>query len=344
VGRNPSLSVVIVAFNSHEALSRTLPALVAQLNDGDELIVVDNASSDDSAATARALAPRCRVLAQSSNLGFAAGANAGAAAAEGELLLFLNPDAMPLAGFCDAIRLPWRDDRGWDAWMGLVTQADGSRINTAGNPVHFTGLVWAGRIGEPAAAPIEAQEVPVASGACLAVRREAWLDQGGFPEQFFLYHEDADLSMRLHLQGRRVGLEPSARVDHDYDFGRSARKMLWLERNRFALVARTYPAPLLLLLAPALLATELAMLPIAVASGWGGQKLRAWLEGLRWLPRLLRERRQVQRRRTVSAAEFATWLTPELDSPYFGRVGRWRPLRWALRAYWRAVTVLLGRR
>ena len=112
-------------------------------------------------------------------------------------------------------------------------------------------------------------------------------------------------------------------VDHDYEFGAREHKWRWLERNRLAFLVRAYPAPLLVLLAPALLATELALLAVAAAGGWGRQKLAANLEFLRWLPRLLRERRQIQATRTVSAAEFASWLTPDLDSPFISAA---RPL------------------
>ena len=63
---------------------------------------------------------------------------------------------------------------------------------------------------------------------------------------------------------------------------------------------------------------------------------------VRWLPRLLRERRQVQAARTISAAEFAAWLTPDLDSPFIPAVARSRPVRLALRGYWRVVRLLLG--
>ena len=62
---------------------------------------------------------------------------------------------------------------------------------------------------------------------------------------------------------------------------------------------------------------------------------------VRWLPRLMRERRQVQARRAVSAAEFAAWLTPDLDSPFIPAIARSMPARFALRAYWRAVRFLL---
>jgi hypothetical protein len=114
-----------------------------------------------------------------------------------------------------------------------------------------------------------------------------------------------------------------------------------MERNRLATLIRLYPGPLLLLLAPALLATEVALLAASVAGGWGGQKLRANAEVIVWLPRLLGERRAIRRERRISAAEFAAALTPDLDSPFIPAVARSLPARLALRTYWRIVRALL---
>ena len=328
------LSVVVVTFGSGAALERSLPPLLAQLGEGDELVVVDNASDDDTLARVRRLAPHARLLAQERNLGFAAAANAGAAVAGGDLLVFLNPDAVVADGFADAIRRPM--ERDWDAWMGVVTA--GEALNTTGGIVHFTGIAWSGQVGEPpAAAPAEPREVAFASGACLAVRRERWRELGGFSPEYFMYCEDVDLSLRVWLAGGRVGVEPAARVDHDYSFAKGDYKWRLLERNRAATVLRTYPAPLLALLAPGLLATELALLAIAPASGWGRPKLRAYADTLRALPRLLRERRSIQTRRVIETREFARLLTPDLSSPDLGPVARNPLLRTALRVYWAAV-------
>lgn len=339
----PTLSVLIVAFHSREQLSRTLPALLPELSEGDELIVVDNAPGDGSAELVRELAPAARLVQTGGNAGFAGGCNRGAAAAGGDLLVVLNPDAAPMPGWGEAIRRPWLDGRGWAAWQALVAEAGGTRINSARNPIHFTGIVWAGGHGRPIAEAPPASEVSSLSGACTAIPLATWRRVGGFPEEYFLYHEDVDLAVRLRMGGGALGIEPAAVVEHDYEFGASEHKWRWLERNRLAFIVRTYPAPLLALLAPALLATELALLVAASAAGWGGQKLRADAEALRWLPRLLAERRQLQRHRTVSAAEFASWLTPDLDSPFIPGIARSLPARLLLRGYWRATCLLLER-
>jgi GT2 family glycosyltransferase len=337
----PTLSVLIVAYESRDDLRKTLPALLGELDDGDELIVVDNKPGDGSVELVRELAPGARVVSPGRNTGFSGGADAGAEAAQGDLLVLLNPDAAPQPGWGEAIRRPWIEERGWAAWQALVADGAGETINSAGNPIHFTGIVWAGGHGRPLSGAPSAGEVAAASGACLAVPLDRWRRAGGFPPEFFMYHEDVDLSVRLRMEGGTVGIEPTAVVAHDYDFSAGAEKWFWLERNRLAFLVRTYPTSLLILLAPPLLATELALLVVAAAGGWGRQKLRANREVIAWLPRLLRERRALQRRRAIGAAEFAAALTPDLDSDLISPLARTWPARLALRGYWRLVQALL---
>lgn len=337
----PTLSVLIVAWESRDDLQRTLPALLPELGEEDELIVVENKPGDGSAEMVRELAPAARLVRTGRNTGFAGGANAGAESARGDLIVTLNPDAAPRPGWGEAIRRPWSEGRGWAAWQALVVDGAGEAINSAGNPVHFTGIVWAGGHGKPIAEAPPAGEVTAASGACLAIPRPEWERVGGFPAEFFMYHEDVDISVRLRMMGGTVGIEPSAVVNHAYEFSASADKWRWLERNRLAFVVRTYPAPLLVLLSPILLATELVLLAVSAAGGWGAQKRQANREFIRWLPRLLAERRAIQKRRSVSAAEFASWLTPDLDSDLLSPLVRSWPARLLLRGYWEVVRLIL---
>jgi GT2 family glycosyltransferase len=341
--REIGLSVVLVTYNDREIAAAAAAELSSQLREGDELVVLDNASHDGTADAVAAAVPRATVIRSAVNTGFAGGCNRAAEAATKELLLFLNPDTQPAPDFCDAIRRPLEDGRGWAAWQGLLTEDGGRTVNTAGNVIHFTGISWTGMSGEPVeSVPPRPYEVAVVSGACLAIPRAEWERQGGFPERFFMYCEDVDLSLRLRLGGGTLGIEPSARVDHLYDFDKG-RVPKWelLERNRWSVVLRTYPAALLALTLPGLVLAELALLAAAFAAGWGDQKLRAMAATLKGLPRTLRERRAIQAGRSVTAAEFARTLTAELSSPYLGAVGRHRGVRLALRAYWALVRAAL---
>jgi GT2 family glycosyltransferase len=342
VAEASALSVLVVTYNERELVERCLPPLIAQLEDGDELIVADNASADGTAEAVARVAPEATLIRMPANEGYMPACNAAAARARGDVLLTLDADVVPAPGFCEAIRRPAAEERGWDAWMGLVTMSDGQLINTSGGVSHFTGLSWTGQLGEPAdAAPREPREVAFVSGACLAMDRAAWERDPGFPPEYFLYFDDVDWCFRARLAGGRLGFEPTAAVDHLYDFAKRQVKWRLLERNRWATVIRTYPRELLLAVLPAMLITELVLPLVALRGGWLREKLLAHGDLARWLPRLLRERRAIQRRRTISAAEFADHLTAELGSPYFGTLGRSRLVGAGLRAYWAAVCRLL---
>lgn len=332
------MSVVIVTWNERERIRNCLPPLLDQLQPGDELIVSDNGSEDGTIELVRELAPDAIVVENGANIGFLDGCNNGAAQASGDLLVLLNPDTIVAPGWAAGMRLPMEDGRGWDAWQALVTMDGGTRVNTSGGVTHFTGIAWAGQMGEPLVPGSVARgEVSFVSGASLGIPLATWRRLGGMPGYYFLYHDDVEISLRLRLEGGRVGIEPDALVDHEYEFSRRGVKWRVLERNRWATVLRTYPSALLWLLMPALLVTELGMLAIAARGGWLREKLLAIGDTIVRLPRMLRERRQIQATRTASAAEFARWLTPDLSSAYLPDAARNPLLQRALRLYWRLV-------
>ena len=333
-----NLAVVIVTYGNAAHIGGTLRALRPQLRDEDELLIVDNASPDGTVAAAREAAPDARVLEQGENLGFAGGCNAGVESSSARLLLFLNPDAVPAPGCVDALRGAADEQPGWGAWQALVTMDGGQRVNTSGGVTHFLGMGWAGSCDEPVdVAPGRPVEVDFASGAALCVRRDAWERVGGFDARYFMYCEDLDLCLRLWLGGWAVGVAPAARVEHDYDFEKGGRKWFLLERNRWWTVLSDYPTGLLLLLLPALLAAEPALLLIAARGGWLRAKLRAQAAVLVALPRILARRRVVQATRAITAAELAERVSARLDNPYLGGGTRVRGIEPIQRGYWVAV-------
>lgn len=333
---------MVVTYDSGSSLPATLAAVLSQLDADDELLVVDNGSSDETVAVARAASPRVRVLETGANLGFAAACNRGAAATAAPLLLFLNPDSEPAPGCLAALRAAAGEHPDWGAWQALVTLSGGERINTSGGVTHYLGFGWAGECDAPVG-PGRDREVSFASGAALVVRRGAWDQVGGFDSDYFMYAEDLDLSLRLRLAGYRVGIARAAVVEHDYVFDKGTRKWLLLETNRWRTVLTDYPTVLLLAVLPVLLAVELALLPIAARDGWLREKRQAQRRVLSALPALLRRRAGVQRTRTISAGTFADALSAELDSPYLPRPEGLVAIAFSLqRAYWTVARRLVG--
>ena len=331
-----ALAVVVVTHESGGHLRALARTVLPQLREDDELVVVDNASADGTAAAARALGERLTVIETGQNLGFAGGCHAGARATHAPLLLFLNPDCQPHDGCLAELRGAADSHDEWGAWQAAVLLDEG-HINSSGGVIHYLGMGWAGDCGRPIAElASEDREVAFPSGAAMVVRRDVWTALGGLDQDYFMYGEDLDLGLRLWLHGYAVGMVPSARVNHGYEFDKGGAKWFWLERNRWRTVLSVYPAPLLALLAPALAASEIGLLAAAASQGWLGAKLRAQFAVLAGLPRTLARRRYVQCERQIGAREFAEHLSCSLDSPYLS--GANNPLLARPQAlYWRLV-------
>jgi GT2 family glycosyltransferase len=159
-------------------------------------------------------------------------------------------------------------------------------------------------------------EVFAACAGAALYRRDAFLDAGGFDERFFCYLEDVDLSFRLQLAGHRCRYVPDSVVDHvgggtagvesEFTVYHSHRNMVWAW-------LKNMPAPLALLYAPQHVGANLASVLWFARRGLGGVVWRAKRDALRELPRVLRERRAVQRRRRTPSRELRSRMAGGLS-------------------------------
>ncbi|MHB1569491.1 MAG: glycosyltransferase family 2 protein, partial [Solirubrobacteraceae bacterium] len=268
-----AIATILVTHNSANDVAGLAETVGPLLRDGDELLIVDNASTDGTPEAARAALPGAKVIETGRNLGFAAGCHAGAEASDAPLLLFLNPDCRPRPDCLERLRDGAAEHPDWAAWQAVVL-LDSEHVNTSGNIVHYLGIGWAGDCDKPLS-DLQAgdREVAFPSGAAMLVRREDWDALGGMDSDYFMYGEDLDFGLRLWLSGRRAGVVWEARALHGYEFEKGSYKWLHLERNRWRTVLSVYPGPLLALLAPALLAAELGLIAVAARGGWLGAKL-----------------------------------------------------------------------
>ena len=326
-----STSAIVVAHRAGDRLTRLLDSLAGQ--DGLlETIVVDNGGGG-----AELRDERIRLVGDGANLGFAAGCNVGAAAAEGDMLLFLNQDTVAAPGAVAALARRLEDPAIGVVMARLRLLDRPELLNASGLAVHVTGLSWADRYEEPVSELTRVLDVPAASGTALGVRAETFRALGGFTDELFMYQEDLLLGWKARLAGLRVVVDPAADVYHDYEYGRNPAKHYLLERNRLVFVLTSYSPRLLALLAPVLVSAELAMAAHAAGDGWLREKLRgwAWVAGnARWLAR---ERRATQRLRRVPDRELAPLLTPTLSPKMIDLPGPAQAANRAVEAYWRLV-------
>jgi GT2 family glycosyltransferase len=334
-----SASVIVVAYGSGPGLLPCVASVWADDPDA-EVIVVDNGAGGEEIDAVTA-AGRVTVVRPAENLGFAGGCNLGAKIANGETLVFLNPDTVVTSGSLKRLAEPLADPA-----VGIVTarlrlfdQPD--RLHAAGTVVHVSGLGWSAGYGTAADGHSTQDEVTAPCGAAMALNADTFRELGGFHDEFFLYQEDVQLGWRAQMAGRRVVVSSAADVWHDYDFERNRKKRYFMERNRLAFLGTCFSARTLLLLAPLLLATELVMLLLAARQGWFRDKLAGWVWLVKNGKRLLRRRRETQSLRRVHDRDLVRLLTAVVDPgmlplPAIVRMlnplvsGYWALVRWAV--------------
>jgi GT2 family glycosyltransferase len=345
----PRVAVVVVTYNSASDVDACFGSLAAARLHGAEVIAVDNASSDGTAALVRERHAWVTLIESGANLGFAGGNAVGIRRAlEGgaELVYLLNPDTDVDPAFLEeALAVAEADPRAAAVQSLLLLHPERDLVNSAGNAIHFLGFGYCGSYrARRADVADEPREIPYASGAAVLLRADALREVGAFDEALFMYHEDLDLGVRLRLAGWRARLAPRSVVWHHYAFSRNPAKYFWMERNRYVVLAKNLKVRSLVVLAPFLVCAEVALLGLALAGGWLGEKARAdaalFSPALR--ARLPAERRRVQALRRISDRELARWFTPVVE--FEGLPGGWLPrlLARAMRLAWRGLRPLLG--
>ncbi|HZU20855.1 MAG TPA: glycosyltransferase family 2 protein [Gaiellaceae bacterium] len=206
-------TVVIPTFNARSLLSETLEHLAAQTVEHD-VVVVDNGSSDGTAALVAERFPYVRLVALDRNLGFGRAVNRGVEEVETDVLVLINNDVLCAPDFLERLLAPLEQD-GVGMAAGVLLQYDRPHlVDSAGIELDRTlrswDMLWNRPVGELARA---AEPVGPCGGAA-AYLTEAFREVGGFDEAFFAYWEDVDLALRLRLAGHRCRRAPDARALH----------------------------------------------------------------------------------------------------------------------------------
>ena len=226
--RRQDATAILVNYNSGQRLGPLLDVLEGEV---EGIVVVDNASSDDSLRPAEG---RATVIRNDTNRGFAAAVNQGSETAKGEWLVLVNPDAHVRPGDVGTLLEDVPDD---------VAALAPLQVDEQGNPLAETGgyepslaryLLWAliparyhGRWGPWLAPPFPTSDVEVdwVSGALLGVRRRVFEELGRFDERFFLYHEDVDFARRARRAGYRILCRGALRLHHEVAHGDPRRRV-----------------------------------------------------------------------------------------------------------------------
>ncbi|RJP31370.1 MAG: glycosyltransferase family 2 protein [Candidatus Omnitrophota bacterium] len=217
---SPFVSVIILNFNGNKFIQRCLQSVLADSYEPKEIILVDNASRDDSLELARSFADQITIIENPKNYGFPKGCNQGIRQAKGDIIVLLNIDTVVRKDWLNALIEPMMSD----AKIGVVGSKlfflDGKHIQFAGGWMRPNCLTYHEGYGKPDSAKYNVpHEVEYITGASMAIRREVLERTGGLDEGFPLYYDDLDLCYRARKAGFGVYYQPDSVVLHFETFG-----------------------------------------------------------------------------------------------------------------------------
>ena len=322
----PKVTIVIAYLNSAKYLPRCLSSLKLQTYQDFEVIIIDNGSTDGLVSRINENYPELEIHIKrlSTNRGFAVANNIGARLARGQWLALLNADAFPEPDWLENLLTSAKEHPDFSCFSSCQIQANSPEyLDGTGDGYHVSGVAWRRNIDFPSDQyGLNTEEVFSPCAAAALYLREAFLEIGGFDENFFSYFEDVDLGFRLRLQGYRALYVPTAIVHHvgsatlginsDFSLYHSHRNLVWT-------FLKNMPTRLLFKYLPAHVLANLIYMLFYTISGRGKVIWKAKWDAVRNLTSILKKRKEIQRTRTVTDWELLNvmergWLQPYIRS------------------------------
>jgi GT2 family glycosyltransferase len=278
----PLISVIIPNYNGSRYLKSCLESLAVQSWKEFEVIIVDNASTDDSVEMARTVAPNAVLLPQKSNLGFAGGANAGIRSARGSWAALLNNDTEVAQDWILQCTKAIQDHPEASFFACRVLDySDRSRVFSAGDCFLRAGIGYRRGQEQPDRKEfLEEREIFSASGCAGLYRKTALEEAGLFDERFFAYLEDVELGLRLQSRGHQGRYAPRAEVYHHgatTSGGEFSSLSVYLRtRNALLILLKSIPFTILMRCLPMIVLGQFCWMLRVAAHG----KLLSYFKGL----------------------------------------------------------------
>ena len=287
---NKKIAVVLV--NYHDYAERFLKACRNSLraqsyNKNDfQIYIVDNDSSEETFNYLKNEYPEAKILKRSdgnysaaNNLGFKEGINDGA-----DYLVALNMDTEVEPDFLsELVRALEKNPEVGLAQAKILlypkTEAErlNPKINSLGNIIQYLGFGFTDGYNRP---DFEINDYPeikgYASGCAFIIRKEVWKEVGGLHEEFYMYHDDTELSLKVKLFGSKIILAPKAIVFHKYEFARSVRMFYYMERNRYLILFIFASKRYLALIFLPLLFMDIVMLFYSLLGGYFKELIKVY--------------------------------------------------------------------
>ena len=310
-------SIIIVTYNSTGTIRQCLRNLQEFTHSPHEIIVFDNASTDETIAMVTSEFPGVRLVRSPENLGVAGANNLAVTHALGTVLAFLNPDLYVSEGWLEPLLECLESNPNVATASPAIRHlTTGEPIKAIGNEIYLSGLTYLQQSSETSRERAQIQ-VAVMSGACFLIKRELFERVGEFCKELFLYYDDTEFSIRLNMLGLKHLVVPGVVVTHDYHPSFGANKINYLERNRYLAILAYFPVWALLITLPVLILSEIMTWAFCLSRGkaYFDAKTRAW-EGVFKQKTWLQERRRKYRELQKPSDNWLIGLSPFVNLQY----------------------------
>ena len=317
------VSIIILTWNSMHHLQRCLEYLENQTTQSLELVIIDNGSHDGDINDLPNKYPtsKFQIKKLPANLGYAVANNIGAHMAQGHWLVLLNADAFPEPDWLECLLRAAQANPEYSVFSSRQIQFSSSDLlDGAGDSYHMTGLAWRRYYNKPIQGyGQQSEEVFSACPTAALYSREEFLKAGGFDEDYFSYFEDVDLGFRLRLAGKKCLYVPDAVVHHvgsastgkrsDFSVYYGYRNMIWT-------FFKNMPSPLIWFFLPLHVVTVMFFVFYLTLRGQGRVILKAVVDAIRGLPRILEKRKEIQSNIKINPFDLLDVMSTGLLEPY----------------------------
>lgn len=316
---SPLVSIVILNYNAGNLLLDCVESIYKTEYPNYEIIVVDNASTDNSQKKCKGKFNQINLIENKENLGFCEGNNIGIRNAKGEFLVILNPDTTADPNWLKELVSAYNVHGDGIYQPKIVATTDHKMLLSTGQMIHLFGFGYSRSKGDEDINQFEKfEKIGYASGTCLFTSDRIIKKIGMFDPFLFAYHDDLDLCWRAAMNNINSYYVPKSIVYHPiegYSFKWSHFKFYLMERNRLYCILTHYSKTTFYKMLPPLILVEIAVLLFYLKKGLAKEKLKATINILKNRKKINQRYKVLEKQKIVTDKQLIKNFTDEIVVP-----------------------------
>lgn len=315
---NPKVSIIILNYNAGDLLLNCVESVFKTPYYNIEVIVVDNASADNSHHRCKEQFDKIKLIENKQNLGYCEGNNVGIREATGEFIIILNPDTIVTQDWISELISAYKKHGEGLYQPKIISLYEKDVIQSTGNMIHLFGFGFARNKGMMNSTQIQSTEqIGYASGTCLFTSQNTIKKIGLLDSFLFLYHDDLDLGWRAAQLGIKSYYVPLATIYHaeSYSLKWSSKKFFWLERNRRYCLLTHYSSSTYKKMRPYLWLVEMLVWIFYISKGFVNAKIRAELDIIKNKKQILEKQQELESKKMIPDSKLIESFPDEIFVP-----------------------------